>query len=66
MNRCVSTRRVGGWILLSMALLTICTACDSASDADSNRNPFRSKWEAEGGLAAVFEGLAAGHTRGGI
>jgi hypothetical protein len=49
-----------------MALLAICTACVSASDADSTRNPFRSKWEAEGGLAAVFEGLAAGHTRGGI
>lgn len=48
-----------------MTLLAICTACASASDADSTRNPFRSKWDAEGGLAAVFEGLASGHTRGG-
>ncbi len=66
MNRRVSTLRVGGWILLSVALHTVCTACNSASDADSDRNPFHSKWEAECGLDAVFEGLAAGHTHGRI
>ena len=53
-------------LLLALAVATMLAACAPASSADSTRNPFRSRWEAQESLSAVFEGLAQGHSRGGV